>query len=138
VDWLRRELEGSGARWKIAYFHHPLYSSGGKHGSETDLRQILEPLFVEHGVGAVFAGHEHFYERIRPQKGITYFTSGGAAKLRAGDIRKTDLTAAGFDRDRSFMLVEIAGDTLHFQAISRTGDTVDSGTVPAPARKPSS
>ncbi|MBP7569230.1 MAG: metallophosphoesterase [Acidobacteria bacterium] len=134
VDWLRRELAASQARWKIAYFHHPLYSSGGKHGSDTTLRAILEPLFVEHGVSAVFAGHEHFYERIKPQKGITYFTSGGAGKLRRGDIQDTALTAAGFDRDRSFMLVEIAGDTMHFQAISRTGETVDSGTLPVRAR----
>ncbi|HSK10744.1 MAG TPA: metallophosphoesterase [Vicinamibacterales bacterium] len=130
VDWLRRQLDESGARWKIAYFHHPLYSSGRRHGPATELRAILEPLFVEHGVSAVFAGHEHFYERIRPQKGITYFTAGGSGRLRAGDIRKTSQTAAGFDRDRSFMLVEIAGDTLHFQAISRTGQTVDSGSLP--------
>jgi predicted phosphodiesterase len=130
ADWLRRQLSESRSPWKIAYFHHPLYSSGGRHGSETDLRAILEPLFVEYGVSVVFAGHEHFYERIRPQKGITYFTSGGAAKLRAGNIRKTPLTAAGFDRDRSFMLVEIAGDTLYFEAISRTGQRVDAGTVP--------
>jgi hypothetical protein len=129
TDWLRRELTGSRARWKIAYFHHPLYSSGARHGSETDLRAILEPLFVQHDVSVVFAGHEHFYERIKPQKGITYITSGGAAKLRRGNIRESALTAAGFDRDRSFMLVEIAGDTMHFQAISRTGETVDSGTV---------
>ncbi len=136
VEWLRRRLDESGSKWKIAYFHHPLYSSGARHGSETDLRQILEPLFLEHGVSAVFAGHEHFYERIKPQKGITYFTSGGAAKLRSGNIRKTPLTAEGFDRDRSFMLVEIAGDTMSFQAISRTGETVDSGTVPRRAPSP--
>ena len=138
VEWLKGKLEGSGAEWRIAYFHHPLYSSGATHGSETDLRQILEPLFVQYGVSVVFAGHEHFYERIKPQKGVTYFTSGGAAKLRWGDIRKTPLTAVGFDTDRSFMLVEIAGDTLYFQAVSRTGETVDSGTVPRrePAGKP--
>ncbi len=134
VEWLRRELAASQARWKIAYFHHPLYSSGERHGPDTTLRRILEPLFVEHGVSAVFAGHEHFYERIKPQKGIAYFTSGGAGKLRRGNIRDTPLTAAGFDRDRSFMLVEIAGDTMHFQAISRTGETVDSGTLPVRAR----
>jgi hypothetical protein len=129
TEWLRRELSTSGSKWKIAYFHHPLYSSGARHGSETDLRTILEPLFVQYGVSVVFAGHEHFYERIKPQKGIAYFTAGGSAKLRAGNIRKTDLTAAGFDTDRSFMVVEISGDTMYFQTISRTGATVDSGTV---------
>ncbi|HEY7445851.1 MAG TPA: metallophosphoesterase [Vicinamibacterales bacterium] len=128
IAWLEQELQASGSDWKIPFFHHPLYSSG-MHGSQVELRSLLEPLFVKYGVDAVFAGHEHFYERIKPQHGIAYFTSGGAAKLRSGDIRKTNLTASGFDRDRSFMFVEIAGDELFFQTISRQGTTVDKGTI---------
>jgi 3',5'-cyclic AMP phosphodiesterase CpdA len=129
IAWLRRELEGSGSDWKIAFFHHPLYSSGGTHGSEVDLRTQIEPLFLQHGLSVVFAGHEHFYERIKPQKGIQHFTTGAAAKLRRGDIRRTNLTAAGFDTDTSYMLVEIADDVMTFQALSRTGKLIDSGTV---------
>jgi hypothetical protein len=127
LEWLREELSKSKERWKICFFHHPIYSSGGRHGPDLPLREQLEPLFIQYGVDAVFAGHEHFYERIKPQNGIAYFISGGAAKLRKGNIRKSDLTAAGFDRDRSFMLVEIDGDRLYFQTLSRTGVTVDSG-----------
>ena len=129
VEWLRKELANSDSPWKIAFFHHPLYSSGGRHGSEVDLRTQLEPLFLEHGVNLVFAGHEHFYERLRPQKGIYYFTVGGSAKLRAGDIRKTGMTEFGFDSDYSYMLVEIAGDAMHFQTLSRSGKKVDSGSI---------
>lgn len=128
LEWLEKELEASGSDWKIPFFHHPLYSSGGRHGSEEDLRTQLEPLFVKYGVNVVFAGHEHFYERIKPQKGIYYFTAGGSAKLREGDIQKTAMTEVGFDSDNSYMLVEIAGDQLHFQTLSRTGRPVDSGT----------
>src|SRR5690606_2753983 len=65
VTWLGEALERSDAGWKIAYFHHPIYSSGEKHGSETDLRVLVEPLFIRHGVDVVFAGHEHFYERLK-------------------------------------------------------------------------
>lgn len=133
LDWFERELSQSDDRWKIAYFHHPLYSSGGRHGSELDLREMLEPLMIEHGVDVVFAGHEHFYERIKPQHGIYYFISGAAGKLRRGDIERTDLTAAGFDEDRSFMLVEITGDAMRFQSISRAGRLVDGGVLPRPA-----
>jgi Calcineurin-like phosphoesterase len=128
-DWLARELEGSRDRWKIAFFHHPLYSSGARHGSEVDLRDIVEPLFQKYRVGVVFAGHEHFYERLKPQHGIHYFTSGGAAKLRAGNIRPGPLTAKGFDSDYSYMLVEIDGEQMHFQTLSRRGQLVDSGTI---------
>jgi predicted phosphodiesterase len=129
ADWLEQALKGSTDDWKIAYFHHPLYSSGARHGSEVDLRTQLEPLFLKYGVQVVFAGHEHFYERLKPQKGIHYFVNGGGAKLRSGDITQTNMTAKGFDADRSFMLVEIDGDVLRFQTVSRTGARVDSGEI---------
>jgi predicted phosphodiesterase len=131
LEWLKKELEGSKAKWKIAYMHHPLYSSGERHGSEVDMRALLEPLFVEHGVDVVFAGHEHFYERLKPQKGIYYITQGGSAKLRKGNIRDNSaMTAKGFDTDNSFTLVEVDGDQMFFETISRRGAVVDSGVIP--------
>jgi hypothetical protein len=130
VDWLKDKLATDTAAWKIAFFHHPPYSSGGKHGSDTKLREIVEPLFLQHGVNVVLAGHEHFYERIKPQKGIHYFISGSGGKLRRGDVKKgSSLTAKAYDRDMSFMLVEIDDEQMHFQVISRTGETVDAGIV---------
>jgi 3',5'-cyclic AMP phosphodiesterase CpdA len=131
VEWLKEALSKSDAKWKIPFFHHPLYSSGGKHGSEVDLRELVEPLFVEHGVDVVFAGHEHFYERLKPQKGIYYFTEGGSAKLREGNIRVgSALTEKGFDRDNTFMLVEINKDDIFFEVISRAARVVDTGSFP--------
>ena len=130
LKWLEEQLSSSNDHWKIAYFHHPLYSSGGRHGSETDLRTQVEPLFIKYGVDVVFAGHEHFYERIKPQKGIQYWVVGGSAKLRQGDISgHSELTAKGFDTGYSFMAVEIIGDEWHFQTISDQGKTVDSGMI---------
>ena len=128
TKWLEKELQASGSDWKIPYFHHPLYTSATR-GPATELREVLEPLFVKHGVSVVFAGHEHLYERNKPQRGITYFTVGGSAKLRPGDLRKTGLTDVGFDSDRSFMLVEIAGDEMFFQAVSKSGTTIDKGVI---------
>jgi hypothetical protein len=91
----------------------------------------VEPLFLESGVDVVFSGHEHFYERLKPQKGIVYMIQGGAAKLRRGNIRDNSaMTAKGFDTDRSFTLVEIVGDHLFFETISRMGQIVDSGQFP--------
>jgi hypothetical protein len=77
----------------------------------------------------VFSGHDHVYERTTPQREIVYFVSGAAGKIRKGNIRRTDLTAKAFDQDQHFMIVEIDGDRLYFQAISRAGRTVDSGVV---------
>jgi hypothetical protein len=129
LDWLDRELSNSGSDWKIAFFHHPLYSSGMFHGPSVDKRQVLEPILYKYSVNLVLSGHEHFYERIKPQNGIYYFISGGAGKLRVHNIRKTDLTEKGFDTDHHFVMFEIDQDDVYFQAISRTGVTVDSGVI---------
>jgi predicted MPP superfamily phosphohydrolase len=130
VEWLRKELEGSKEDWKIVYFHHPLYSSGDRHGSDVELRQTLEPLFLKYNVSVVFNGHDHFYERVKPQKGIAYFVIGSGGKLRRGNIdRRTGLTAKGFDTDLAFFAAEIIDDEMYFNAISRTGEIVDSGIV---------
>jgi predicted phosphodiesterase len=127
--WIDNSLKGSRDEWKICFFHHPLYSNGGRHGSQVDLRVILEPIFTRHGVDVVFSGHDHVYERLTPQRGIQYFVSGAAGQVRKGNLRRSDMTAAGFDQDQSFMLVEVAGARLSYQAISRTGKTVDSGVL---------
>jgi 3',5'-cyclic AMP phosphodiesterase CpdA len=133
LDWLDKELAASGADWKIVFFHHPLYSSGETHGSSQELRTVLEPIFLKHAVSLVLAGHEHFYERLRPQRGIPYFIVGSSAKLRKGDLKQnSELTAKGFDSDNVFMLCEIHENTLQFQVLSRTGKTIDSGSVERP------
>jgi hypothetical protein len=39
------------------------------------------------------------------------------------------LTAAYYDQDQAFMLAEVVGDELFFEAVARTGATVDSGVI---------
>ena len=129
LAWTEDVLRDSQELWKIAYFHHPLYSNGGRHGSDVELRVVLEPLLVRFGVSVVFTSHDHIYERIKPQKGITYFVIGSSGQLRKGGISPSELTAAGFADDQAFTLMEIAGRELAFQTMSRTGNIVDSGII---------
>ena len=131
LSWLEDKLKGSTSKWKIAYFHHPLFTSAKYHGPDVDLRQQLMPLFTKYGVNAVFSGHEHVYERIKPQSGIYFFLEGSSGELRYKNLnRPSDIDAVGFDTDRAFMLVEVAGDAMYFQTISAAGATVDSGVLP--------
>jgi predicted MPP superfamily phosphohydrolase len=129
LQWFEGQLKMSGSEWKIAFFHHPPYSSGETHGSDETLRTQLEPLFVKYGVNVVLTGHEHFYERIKPQKGIAYFITGSSAKLREGNIRPSDFQAAGFDTGYTFMIVEIDGNDMYYQALTDAAKTVDSGSI---------
>lgn len=129
LAWVKDSLKKSGAAWKICYFHHPLYSDAKFHGPDVDLRVQLAPIFMANGVRLVLSGHEHVYERLKPRDGTYYFVLGNAGELRFHDLRPSAQMAKGFDTDRCFMLMEIAGDRLYFQTISRVGATVDSGTI---------
>jgi hypothetical protein len=87
-------------------------------------------MFLKFGVAVVFTGHDHFYERTLPQNGIVHWVVGSGGQLRRGNIdRRSGLTASGFDTDQAFLGVEIDGDELFFNAISRTGQVVDSGVI---------
>ncbi|MEN3336198.1 MAG: hypothetical protein V7641_5563 [Blastocatellia bacterium] len=130
TTWFENQLGQSKALWKIAVFHHPIYSSGKKHGSDMKLRNRLEPLLKKHSVQVVFSGHDHVYERVKPQDGIQYFVSGGAGKVRRGDIvRDSEISAASYDDDNHFMLIELDEKEITFKAIAKSGAVVDSGVL---------
>ena len=129
LAWAEQTLKTAPETWTIAVFHHPLYSNAGRHGSNLELRVELEPLLVQYGVDVVFSGHDHAYERLKPQNGITYFVEGASGQLRRGDMQASPDTAASYDQDQSFMVAEIAGETMTFQTISRTGRIVDAGVI---------
>jgi 3',5'-cyclic AMP phosphodiesterase CpdA len=129
LRWLENTLERSREEWKIVFFHHPLYSSAGTHGSDERLRRVLEPLFVKHNVSVVLTGHDHVYERTKPQQGITYFVAGSGGKLRPGDARKTAFSARTVDNINVFLVLEIRGDELVFNAVGANGRVVDSGRI---------
>jgi hypothetical protein len=137
-SWLISSLKASTAKWKIACFHHPLYSSGKKHGSDDGLKKIIEPIFMDYGVKVVFSGHDHFYERMNLQNGIQYFVTGAGGALRRGGLNlNTSIRAQSFDKDNHFMVIEMFENEIGFKAISRLGDTVDKGmiqkVIPPPA-----
>jgi hypothetical protein len=130
IKWLEDTLKSAREAWKIAYFHHPLYSSGGTHGSDLKLREAFEPLFIKYGVSLVLTGHDHIYERMKPQQGILYFVTGSGGKLRPGDFRAgQSFSAKIVDNVQVFLAVEIYQNELVFNAISRAGQIVDSGLI---------
>jgi len=78
----------------------------------------------------VFQGHDHVYERVKPQSRIAYWVIGSGGRFRGGDLdKRSPLAAKGYDADNAFPLAHISGDTMTFNAISRSGQVVDSGIV---------
>lgn len=144
LDWLAQALEGSRARWRILYGHHPLYSTGERHGGDARLRAKLEPLLAKPrnqgqtsspAVQVVMAGHDHIYQRFEPQKGVVYFVCGSSGRLRRGNARKDATVAAVEDRQHVFMLWEATSSELRFRAINEAGQAFDCGVL-RPGRAP--
>jgi hypothetical protein len=72
-NWIKADIEAANSEqareerpFIIIYSHKPMYSSNSYHGSEVELRDALEALYVENGVDLIVAGHDHFYERTHP------------------------------------------------------------------------
>jgi len=130
--WLDQKTTDSNAEWKIAFLHHPVYTSGRYTLAARGIRFALEAAFSNGGIDVVFSGHEHMYQRAELQNGILYFVTGGAGSLREGDANASPSIARSYDRDYHFMLAEITDDGFFFQAINRTGMTVDAGVLRKP------
>jgi acid phosphatase type 7 len=64
-DWLKTDLAQHKARCTLAYWHHPLYSSGG-HGNNAFMQEAWQ-LLMDAGADLVLASHDHDYERFAPQ-----------------------------------------------------------------------
>lgn len=130
TGWLESALKESAAKWKIAVFHHPIYSSAETHGSDLGLRSRIEPLLSRYGVSLVVSGHDHVYERVKPQQGIQYFVTGAGGKVRRNDINmRSPFRAMTFDQDNHYMQIEIEDQQINFQTISRTGSVIDRGAI---------
>jgi 3',5'-cyclic AMP phosphodiesterase CpdA len=130
LDWLAKELGDSKARWKVAYMHHSIFSSGKMHPPYLALRNQLHPLFVKHKVNLVLAGHTHVYERVKPQDGVQYITEGSSGKIMRNNLVKgSPLTAYGNDQQQSFLLLHVTPKDLTVEAIGMDGKQFDTVTL---------
>lgn len=84
LEWLKKELAKSNAKYRFAAFHRPMYSVKGighhhkdSLGAYPDKRDNIEKLFVQYKVNCVYCGHEHFYNRQKHDS-ITQIITGGA------------------------------------------------------------
>jgi hypothetical protein len=86
--WLRADLAAHPATCTLAYFHKPLFSSGGAHGGDPQVRPFFQALY-DANADVILTGHDHDYERFAPQdangkldrvRGIREFVVGTGGK----------------------------------------------------------
>lgn len=128
IDWLRQTLSRTTtADWTIVIQHHPPFSAG-YHSSHGPSEANLVPLYTEFGVDLVLAGHDHDYQRTKPQDGVTYIVSGGAAKLRPTSRGSfTDFAASTYH----FAEIAVYSDRLILRAVDQAGGVFDTTTLMA-------
>jgi hypothetical protein len=75
--WLRADLATHPAACTLAYWHKPLFSSGGAHGNDLTVKPLWQALY-EADADVILGGHDHDYERFAPQ------TPDGVADAKRG------------------------------------------------------
>ncbi len=123
LKWLEGVLAASRQKHKFVFLHHPLYTDPGKghHAHDSidkypDSRDRLEALFAKSGVDAVFAGHEHYYERRTVDGIIHIITGGGGAPLYDKE------EYGGFNH---FVMVTVGGDKVNAEVVDMSGKVRD-------------
>jgi hypothetical protein len=119
-QWLQRELAATDLPWRIVVMHHTPFSSG-HHGSS----EWMQWPYGEWGANLVLAGHDHNYERLVIGD-VTYITNGlgGGARYAPGEVEVPG-SQVFFNRDHGAMLIELSGNRLAAQFVTRAGVVVD-------------
>ncbi len=123
LKWLEEILAASRQKHKFVFLHHPLYTDLGKgHHAHDSLdkypenRDRLEALFAKSKVDAVFAGHEHYYERRTVDGIIHVITGGGGAPMYDKE------EYGGFNH---FVQVTVDGDKVSTEVVDINGKVRD-------------
>lgn len=140
-EWLRRDLAAARARCVLAFWHHPVFSSG-KHGNDPRMLVAYRRLF-EAGASVVLAGHDHVYERFHPhdpdgaldpQRGLRAFTVGTGGAPLYGFKTIQPNSAFRFAADWGVLRLVLEPEGYAWAFISLDGRIIDRGRAACVAR----
>jgi Icc-related predicted phosphoesterase len=122
VAWLEADLAANRQPTTIVFMHRPPYSSGS-HGSTKSTHVAFTPLFVEHEVDLVLAGHDHNYERTQAIDGVSYVVTGGGGRgtRPVGTSWFTEYS----ERVAHFTHITVGPEELSLHAIDASGIDFD-------------
>lgn len=128
--WLAERLSAPGPALRVAVMHQPAYSCG-LHGSTETVQRAWVSLFEEHRVAAVFAGHDHLYQRFTSDGGVTYVVTGGGGRslYRFRLPCEVGATLESYAEEFHFVGGEVEGSTLRLTAVAVDGTVIDEAVV---------
>ncbi len=124
-DFLVSELEKAKQEnfsYIFLFSHHPAQSSGW-HGVNNSMQNVVVPLAEQYGVKAMFAGHDHHYERTHKINGVTYFVSGGAGSILR-EVEENKHTAFA-KRVFHYLRISVRDEGINIKAIDENGRVID-------------
>ncbi len=134
VPWLGQVLASAGDRWKIVFFHEPVYTQG-RYPPAAKLLNTTVPVMEEHGVELVLCGHNHMNERSHPIRdgrivpdgeGTVYVTTGaGGANLAEARLPMPESLAVWNDQEHSFTIADVSRDTIVLRQLGESGRQLD-------------
>jgi hypothetical protein len=141
AQWLDGVLARSEAKFIFLASHWPAWTSGG-HGRlnkdgrprERPIRlaqDVIMPLLHTFNATAMFAGHDHFYERSEPDNGVTVIVTGGAGaplRNRAGNAERQNPHSEVFKKAYHYCLLTIdeEEEECTMEVLTPEGTKIDS------------
>ncbi|MEJ7761055.1 MAG: metallophosphoesterase [Gemmatimonadaceae bacterium] len=137
AQWLKDDLAASRSVCTLAYWHHPLFSSG-LHGSGPKMRAIWQLLY-ESGADVVVSGHDHHYERFAPQtaagvldstRGIREFIVGTGGRSHYPALFAQPNTERRADKSDGVLRLKLGARDYAWEFVPTVrGGATDSGTT---------
>jgi hypothetical protein len=129
--WLQQKLAASTATWKLVYMHHPPYTSSALRSNNT----WMQWPFKQWGASAVFAGHDHAYERFDID-GLPYFVNGAGGMITyTFKLTPESGSQVRFNTDWGAMRVEANDCAITYEFVNRANEVIDALTQTAPCNK---
>jgi hypothetical protein len=128
LQWLRDELAKSTSRWRVVYGHFQMYSA--LRGDNQALITNLLPILQEHRVHMYLCGHEHIFQRLKPEGGVEFFVNAAAGgSRRAARQPGYDRVLFMAEQELGFTVLEADADTLTVRFVGEAGRTVYETTL---------
>jgi len=138
IQWLRREVASQPSACSVAYFHHPLVSSG-PHGVMPPVLPVRDLWFelYEAGVDVIISAHEHFYERFAPQTpdrrldtqfGIRQFIVGTGGASLTQPVRRMPNSESLISTSYGVLRLTLEPQSYRWEFMAVGGGVADSGT----------